>query len=97
MKIDPNDYLTIKQTADALGTNNRGVYRALARARAEGAECLENILGRSVVHRKKVETLKRFFFPIYGENHQAMVKEWGRRGGATKAANREKQEKTAAD
>jgi len=90
VKINPSDYMTIQQAAEAMGTNKRAVHRAIARAREAGHEVVDSIVGRSVIHKKNLATLKQFYFPIYGENHQAMVKEWGRRGGATKAANREK-------
>lgn len=90
MNINLADYLTIQQAAEAMGTNRRAVHRAIARAREAGHEVVESVLGRSLIHKANLATLKGFYFPIYGENHQAMVREWGRRGGATKAANRAK-------
>lgn len=88
MKLDTNDYLTAAQVAEALGTNKRAVYRASARAIAEGHETFVTILGRSLLHKSRVALLKQFYYPYYSEAHQKKVKEWGAAGGATKHANR---------
>jgi biotin operon repressor len=88
MKIDTDDYLTVEQVAERLGTNRRGVYRAIKRAREAGHEVTVNILGRNLLTEKSAVVLKGFYFPYYSEAHQANVKKWGAKGGATKAANR---------
>lgn len=88
MQIDTENYLTIDQVAAAMGTNRRSVYRALARATAEGKETFVTLFGRSLLPRERLAILKSYYFPYYSEAHQAKVKEWGAAGGATKAANR---------
>lgn len=87
MKIETNNYLTVAEAMEELGCPRRAVYRAIARAKLAGHDVTETVLGREMIVRKMLPTLKRFYFPYYSEAHQAMVKEWGRKGGSTKAKN----------
>jgi hypothetical protein len=76
------DILSIEDAGIAIGgANNRAVYRAIKRARADGHECCVEILGRFGVPKDKVEILKRYYYPYYSDAHQAMVKKWGASGG----------------
>ena len=88
MKIDPNEYLTADEAVAAMGASNkRAVYRAMKRAKDAGETITVELFGRMLIPRSKIEVLKRFYFPYYSDAHQAMVHEWGRRGGAQKAKN----------
>jgi hypothetical protein len=76
------DILSIEDAGIAIGgANNRAVYRAIKRARADGHECCVEILGRFGVPKDKVEILKQYYYPYYSDAHQAMVKKWGASGG----------------
>lgn len=87
MRIETNNYLTAADVMQELGCARRGVYRAIARAKAAGHEVTENVLGRTLVKRSSLAVLKKFYFPYYSEAHQAMVKKWGSKGGTAKARN----------
>jgi hypothetical protein len=88
MKIDPNEFLTAEQAAVEMGApNKRSLYRAMKRAREAGETVTVELFGRSLIPRAKIEVLKRYYYPYYSDAHQAMVKEWGRRGGAQKWKN----------
>lgn len=88
MNIDTENYLTISQVAEAMGANKRAVYRAMARATAEGKETFVLLFGRSLLPRENLAVLRSYYFPYYSEAHQSRVKKWGAAGGARKAANR---------
>lgn len=91
MKLDTANYLTIAEAQAALGCSPRGVYRAITRARAAGNVVTEEVFGRTLVIRSALDTLKKFYFPYYSEAHQAMVKQWGSKGGTAKARNASRQ------
>lgn len=88
MKIDPADYLTLTEAQAAIGCSRRGLARAIERCGREN--CTVKILGKTVVPRAKLEAIRQHYYPYYSEQHQAMVREWGRRGGAQKAINAQK-------
>ena len=87
MKIETDNYLTVAEAMEALGCPRRAVYRAIARAKLAGHDVTETVRGREMIVRKMLPTLKNFYFPYYSEAHQAMVREWGRKGGSAKARN----------
>lgn len=90
MKIDTSKVLTIAEAAEAIGApNKRSVYRALSRAEQAGRILSIEAFGKTLVPVKHVEELSRYYYPYYSEAHQAMVREWGRRGGTQKAKNRQ--------
>lgn len=88
MKFDPTDYMTLGEAQKALGCSRRALYRAIERCGREN--CTVTILGKTVVPRAKLEAIRQHYYPYYSEQHQAMVREWGRRGGAQKAINARK-------
>lgn len=88
MRIDPKDYLTLGEAQAALGCSRRGLYRAIERCGKES--CTVTILGKTVVPRAKLELIRQHYYPYYSEQHQAMVREWGRKGGTQKAINARK-------
>ena len=85
MNLD--EYMTATDVAAALGCPPRAVARAAKRAEAAGHSVRTTVLGKSVYYRAAVPTLKSYYYPYYSEAHQRAVKQWGREGGATKAAN----------
>lgn len=94
MKINPDDYLTSTQVGLALGAGpdpaaaKRAAARAMARAAEAGEEVRERILGRVVVHRKKLDVLKKYYFPRGSEECARMARLAGAKGGTQKALNR---------
>lgn len=90
MKIDLDQYLTIDQTCEALGCNRRAVYRAIKRAKAAGKDVSVVVLGKILVLKKAVATVKQFYFPYYSEAHQRMVKQWGAAGGRQSGVTKRK-------
>lgn len=87
MKIDTDKLLTPEEAGERIGANKRAVYRALKRAREAGKQITVELFGRTLVPVENVEVLREFYFPFYSEQHQRMVKEWGRRGGTQKGIN----------
>lgn len=85
--VDVNDYLTITAAMKALGCPRRTLARVISRAEAAGKNVTEEILGRVVIHKSKVDLLKQFYYPRYSEAHQKMVKKWGAAGGRQKGIN----------
>ena len=85
---DLGDYIMIKEAALTIGCNYRAIQRAMSRAGIDDVSI--TFLGRRLVRIDKLDVIKAHYYPYYSDAHQAMVKEWGRRGGSTKAANREK-------
>ncbi len=89
MLIDTQDYLTIAQATRFVGGTKRAVYRAAKRARDDGAgELIGRVLGRAVIHKSAIPTLKRYYYPATAKHSKAMQRAWGRAGGLRKAANR---------
>lgn len=87
MKFDTDEYLTITEAAEAVGTLRRSLYRVINRAREAGHETVVTVLGRRLIHRDSLPVLKQYFYPFYSEGHQANVRKWGAMGGAAKARN----------
>lgn len=88
MKIDLDKYLTIPQAMAALGASRRAIYRSIERAIEAGHENVTaTILGRSLIPVAAIPILKQFYYPYYSKAHQAMVREWGRKGGRQKKIN----------
>lgn len=88
MKIDPAQYLTIKEAATAIGApNKRAVYRAINRAREDGEEPTVSVFGRTLVKKAAIDSLKAYYFPFGSEQrHQAAIF-WGGLGGKKRQAN----------
>lgn len=88
VKIDLDQFVTPQQAAPLIGAPNaRSVYRAIKRAREAGHdEVSTTILGRFMVPRAALDTIKQYYFPYYSEAHQRVVKSWGAAGGRAKAA-----------
>lgn len=82
--MNVEDFLTMSQASKALGaTGRRAIYRAIERAEEAGeGKMTVEVLGKRVVPKAKIETLKRYYYPYYSDAHQAMVKVWGAKGGA---------------
>lgn len=91
--IDPQEYLTIQQAMDALGCPRRTLSRAIQRAEAAGKRIVKEILGKPVIHKSKIDVLKKYYYPYGSPAHQRKVKKWGSAGGTQKRVNREKAER----
>lgn len=91
-KINPEDYMTLKQVMDELGCPRRTLLRVTQRAAAAGRPVVEEILGKPVVRRSKLAVLREFYYPYGSPAHQKMVKKWGAAGGTQKRINREEAE-----
>jgi hypothetical protein len=92
VNIDTEDYLTAQQAADAMKTNKRAVWRARARASADGKETFVLLFGRTLLPRNRLPVLRSYYFPRSGEYHRknkAKVKAWAASGGRAKAAKTE--------
>lgn len=88
MKIDPAQYLTIAEAAEAIGAvNKRAVYRAIGRARDDGEETTISVFGRTLVPKAAVETLKAYYFPLGSEQRHEIAVFYGSKGGSQKKAN----------
>lgn len=85
MKVDTKDLMTCTQVMKAIGCPRRAVYRAAKRAEEDGCVVRTEILGKVFFLRSGLESLRKHYYPYYSDAHQAMVKEWGRRGGSAKA------------
>lgn len=94
--MDVKEYMTLREAAEAVGTNLRGLFRVLNRCREEGVDPRETVLGRTVIKRSALPILVAHYYPYYSEAHQRRVKEWGAAGGSTKAANRRLREAATA-
>lgn len=88
MKIDPAEYLTIAETATAIGADNkRAVYRAIRRAKADGEETTISVFGRTLIPKAAVETLKAYYFPLGSDQRHEMAVFYGGLGGTKKQEN----------
>lgn len=83
--VDLSKLMTLAEARAALGCGQRAIYRIIERAGRENV--VVELLGRTLVRKDALETLKAHYYPYYSEAHQAMVQEWGRRGGKQKAVN----------
>ena len=91
MKIDPAQYLTIKEAAAAIGApNKRAVYRAINRAKDDGEEPTVSIFGRTLVKKAAIDGLKAYYFPFGSEQRHAASIFWGSIGGTKRQENRRK-------
>lgn len=83
--IDLSQYMTVAEARDAIGAAQRGIWRAIARAGRDKVTI--KFLGRTLVRKDAINTLKKHFYPYYSEAHQEMVKKWGAKGGTQKGLN----------
>lgn len=94
MNLD--DFLTVEQVCKKLGCGRRSLYRAMHRAAEAGEKNFTvEILGRRLFPKEAIAVVEKYYYPYYSEQHQAMVQEWGRMGGETKAANQKKKTRAA--
>lgn len=87
MQIDLNDYMTLAEVAEALGTNPVGACRAVARCRKEGLTVQATVLGRRMVLRSMLEVIRDHYYPYGSPAHKRMGRVWGHRGGTQKQIN----------
>ena len=85
MKIDLTRYMTVEEAMAAIGCARRSLYRAMERAGMENVS--EEVLGRRLILRDKIEVIRQRWYPYYSEQHQKMVKIWGAAGGKQKKLN----------
>lgn len=85
MKIDLAKYMTIDEAMAEIGCARRSLYRAMERAGIENVS--EEVLGRRLILRSKIEVIRQRWYPYYSEQHQKMVKIWGAAGGKQKKLN----------
>ncbi len=88
ISLNLDDYMTVQEAREAIGCSPRAIWRAIARAGRE--RVVVEILGRTLVKKASLDEIKAHYYPYYSEAHQAMVKEWGRRGGTQKGINAKK-------
>lgn len=67
--------------------SRRALYRAIARAEAEGVVVSISVLSRRLILRDKLDAIKARYFPFGSERRHKKQIEWGRTGGLTKKAN----------
>jgi len=84
-KVDLNDYLTRQEVQQLLGCSPRGFWRAVERAGKDKVSVM--VLGRTLVPKSAVETIRQHYYPRGSESLSKMAKVWGAAGGNTKAAN----------
>ena len=84
-KVDLNDYLTRKEVQQLLGCSPRAFWRAVERAGKDKVCVL--VLGRTLVPKSAVETIRQNYYPRGSESSSEMAKVWGASGGNAKAAN----------
>jgi hypothetical protein len=84
-RIDLSKYMTVAELRAEIGCSQRVVWRVIDRVGRE--RCCIKLLNATLVKKSMLEELRSHYYPYYSEAHQAMVKEWGAQGGATKAAN----------
>lgn len=88
MKIDPTQYLTIAEAAEAIGApGRRAVYRAINRAKEDGEETTASLFGKTLVKREAIETLKAYYFPFGSEQRHELAVYYGSLGGTKKQQN----------
>jgi hypothetical protein len=83
--VDLSKLMTLAEARAALGCGHRAIYRIIDRVGRENV--VVELLGRTLIRKDALESLKAHYYPYYSEAHQSMVKEWGRRGGTQKAVN----------
>lgn len=95
--MNVEDYLTMTDASKAIGaTTRRAIYRAVERAEAAGeGEMTVVLFGRRLVPKAKLDTLRRYYFPYYSPQHQAMVKVWGAKGGAASGVTKRRRKRQA--
>lgn len=87
-KIDTSEYLTADEAAAAIGaTTKRALYRALARARADGEEPTVELFGKTLFKRSEIENLKQYYFPWGSERRHELAVHYGSLGGTQKQKN----------
>jgi hypothetical protein len=80
-----NTLLTIGEVAAAFGASSkRPVYRAIARARADGRELTVPLYGKTLVPKKSLAALRQYYYPIGSKARKAMAPVWGKQGGITR-------------
>jgi len=93
MNDDFKDYLTIIQTAKAVGCSRRTLYRVIARIGID--EIVTVAFGKRLVHKSKVAVIKAAYMPLGSKKHSVAARIWGAAGGTQKRINREKAAKKA--
>lgn len=88
MKIETNDYITIGEAAEAIGTSPRGISRAINRA---GRDKVTQVFwGHMVVKRSMLAEIKKHYFQRGTKRASLAAKHFGHLGGSQKAANARK-------
>lgn len=88
MKIDPSQYLTPAEAAEAIGaTSKRAVYRAIARAKDDGEQPTVTLFGKTLIKRESIKTLKMYYFPFGSEQRHEIAVFYGGLGGRKKQQN----------
>ena len=90
MKIETQDFLTVAQAMAVVDCSRRALYRAIKRAADEGAVVTQEVLGRRLILRSAIPVIKKHYYPFGSDKRSEMAKQWGAKGGSTKAANRRK-------
>lgn len=90
-KIDISQLMTFPEAAAAIGApNRRAVYRAVARAEADGEEVTVQAFGKTLVKKSAVKILKHYYFPFGSEQRHELAVHCGHLGGSAKRDNRVK-------
>jgi AraC-like DNA-binding protein len=88
MNDEFKEYLTIIQTAKAVGCSRRTLYRVIERIGT--TEIVTLAFGRRLVHESKVAAIKAAYMPLGSKKHSIAAKRWGSAGGTQKRINRER-------
>lgn len=93
MNDEFKDYMTIIQTARAVGCSRRTLYRVIERIGID--EIVTAAFGRRLVHKSKLAAIKAAYMPLGSKKHSIAARAWGSAGGTQKRINREKAAKKA--
>jgi hypothetical protein len=93
MNEEFKDYLTIIQTAKAVGCTRRTLYRVIDRIGTD--EIVTVAFGRRLVHKSKVAAIKEAYMPLGSKKHKMAARAWGSAGGTQAKINRMRAAKKA--
>ncbi len=87
-KIDISQLMTFPEAAAAIGApNRRAVYRAVARAEADGEDVTVRAFGKTLIKKSAVKILTHYYFPFGSEQRHELAVHCGHLGGSAKRDN----------
>jgi hypothetical protein len=79
------EYLTMAQAAVAVGCSRRTLYRIVERVGVDDVVTIA--FGKQLIHRSKLQLLKKEYMPIGSEKRTKAAVAWGEKGGTQKSVN----------